>query len=427
MRAATVFMDGTRRRVAARQDGAPGDAAGDRPTATGRGRVPEAGARVQKDVADLVRRRDELLDEVSRRSRSDARTRLRRLRIAAPLIAQSALAAGGAWYLANRVGGRDHVPFFAPVAAVISLGSALGLRLRRAVELVLGVALGIGVGDALMRVVGTGTLQLVGIVALAMTVAVLIDGGQIIVLQAATSSVLVATLVPVGGGAGGADRFLDALLGGAVGIAVSLLLLPLNPVSVARRHVEPVIEEIAGGLTDVATALETGDADAAMSALTRARAAEPLVTAMRTAVGASGEIARIAPARWRSRDRISAYCHAATFLDYAARNTRVLARRAGVLLRAGEPVPAELPAGIRLLAEAAREVGRELAGEAEPTRSRRLLVEAAALVSATGRLGRSAEVVVAQARSVAFDLLMATGVEREDALALMARDTPRPT
>jgi hypothetical protein len=139
-------------------------------------------------------------------------------------------------------------------------------------------------------------------------------------------------------------------------------------------------------------------------------------------VGASGEIARIAPARWHSRDRVGAYNLATPFLDYAVRNNRVLARRAGVLLRAGERVPPAVPAGIRLLAEAARQVGRDLGAEPEPTRSRRLLLDASDLVGSAGRLSRSAEVLVAQARSVAFDLLMATGVERDDALTLMVAD-----
>ncbi len=388
------------------------------PGTDGRGRHP-------RDVGELVRRGETLLDEVARRSRTDARSRLRRLRVAAPLIAQSALAAGGAWYLASRLGGPDHVPFFAPIAAVISLGSALGLRLRRSVELVLGVALGIGVGDLLIHFLGVGTWQLVGIVALAMTAAVLVDGGQIIVLQAATSSVLVATLVPAGGELGGLDRFRDALLGGSVGLVVGLLLLPLNPISVARRHVSPVVAELAGVLTDVAEALTAADTDAAMAALTRARAAEPLVTAMTTAVGASDEIARIAPARWRSRDRLSTYSDAAPMLDYAVRNSRVLARRATVLLRSSEPFPDALAAGIRRLAAAVTELGAELDAEGEPARSRRLLLEAAALVAAvraSGGLSLSADVVVAQVRSVAFDLLLASGLRRDDALALLDLD-----
>jgi uncharacterized membrane protein YgaE (UPF0421/DUF939 family) len=79
----------------------------------------------------------------------------RRWRHAALPILQSALAAGLSWLVAVHV--VDHrVPFFAPIAAVICLGITLGQRLRRGIELVAGVSLGIGVGDLLIYAVGTG-------------------------------------------------------------------------------------------------------------------------------------------------------------------------------------------------------------------------------------------------------------------------------
>lgn len=403
--------------------GVPRDDSTEPPAAPGDGRA----GRAARDLADLVRRGEELLDEAGRRSRADALSRWARLRVAAPLVAQSAVAAGAAWWLAGLLADDDRVPFFAPIAAVISLGSALGLRLKRTAELVLGVALGIGIGDSLLHVIGHGTWQLVLVVALAMTAAVLVDGGQIIVLQAATSSVLVATLVPPEGAVGGLDRFADALLGGAVGMAVGLLLFPLNPVTVARRHLEPVVRELAGVLEDVAAALEAGDAEAASTALSRARATEPLVAALNDAVVACAEIARVAPARWASRSRTGAYADAAPLLDYAARNVRVLVRRAIVVLRGGTAVPAELPLGIRALGAAVREVGAAFGRDEEPRAARTLLLEAASLATQarTEGLPLSAEVVVAQARSVVLDLLVATGVTRADAGDLLAlADTP---
>ena len=63
------------------------------------------------------------------------------------------------------------------------------------VELTLGVAVGIGVGDVLIWGIGTGTWQLGSIVFLAMASAVLIGGGPLFVSQAGSSAVLVATLV----------------------------------------------------------------------------------------------------------------------------------------------------------------------------------------------------------------------------------------
>ncbi len=65
-------------------------------------------------------------------------------------------------------------PFFAPIAAVVSLNGAR--RMRRAVELVVGVSVGVGVGDLLISVIGSGPWQIGLVVALAMTTAVWLDG-----------------------------------------------------------------------------------------------------------------------------------------------------------------------------------------------------------------------------------------------------------
>jgi Fusaric acid resistance protein-like len=66
-------------------------------------------------------------------------------------------------------------PFFAPIAAVVSLNGAR--RLRRAVELVVGVSVGVGVGDLLIAAIGSGAWQISLVVALAMAAAVWLDGG----------------------------------------------------------------------------------------------------------------------------------------------------------------------------------------------------------------------------------------------------------
>lgn len=378
--------------------------------------------RVPREAAEIRRRGEELLDDVAARSRADLRVRLGRLRAAAPLIGQAALGAGIAWYLASRVSDAAEPPFFAPVAAVVSLGAALGQRLRRTVELVLGVALGVGVADLLIAQIGSGTAQLVLVVALAMSAAVLLDGGQLLVIQAANSSVLVATLVPAdGGGLGGVDRFRDALIGGVVGLVIGLFLLPLNPLAVARRATVPVTEAMARGLDGVAAALRAGDHDAGLASLRALRGADPLVRAMTTAVATSEEIARIAPVRWRARDRFSAYADAAPQLDLAVRNARVLARRATVLLRSAQPVPTGLADAVSALAAGARTVGAQLGEPTEPRAARRLLVDAYA--TARGAQGPDTPVLelvlIAQIRSTAYDLLRATGLNRVDTLALI--------
>src|SRR5204863_7585240 len=108
-------------------------------------------------------------------------------------VVQAARAAGPSWRVAVHV--VDHrAPFFAPVAAVVCLGITLGQRLRRVVELIVGVGLGVGVGHLLISAIGTGPWQIALVVALAMSAAVLLDGGAVITVQSAVSAILMVTL-----------------------------------------------------------------------------------------------------------------------------------------------------------------------------------------------------------------------------------------
>ena len=141
------------------------------------------------------------------------------MRASALPIVQCGVAAGLAWLVASDLFGHER-PFFAPIAAVISLGVSLANRLRRVVELVVGVSLGVLVGDLLISVIGSGRWQIMLVVALAMAAAVFADGATLLVDQAGASAVLVATLLPPGQ-AGGIDRCVDALIGGLVGVAVA--------------------------------------------------------------------------------------------------------------------------------------------------------------------------------------------------------------
>src|SRR5215469_5330071 len=89
------------------------------------------------------------LSELSLRTTTNLIDRLRRLRGGALLAAQAGVAAALAWLVAHDLIGHPR-PFFAPIAAVVVLNVSVGQRLRRAIELVVGVALGILVGDVLI-------------------------------------------------------------------------------------------------------------------------------------------------------------------------------------------------------------------------------------------------------------------------------------
>jgi uncharacterized membrane protein YgaE (UPF0421/DUF939 family) len=338
-------------------------------------------------------------------------------------IVQCAIAASLAWFAAVRLVGHDQ-PYFAPIAAVISLGVSFGQRLRRSVELVLGVALGILIADLLIRLMGRGTWQIGVVVVLAMGAAVLVGGGPLLVNQGAVSAVLVVALAT---GAGGPTRFVDAVIGGGIGLLVNAVLLPVNPVSVARRAANRALSALASQLEELATVLEARDVREAKAALARVRHTDRSTREFRDATTAGEEIARIAPLRWRARHHVAMYGQAVSHIEYASRNVRVLARRAVAALRAGEPIPEGLPSALRQLAAAARMMREELARGREPVRARQIALEATRQATATiGEGGFSTDVIVAQVRSITHDLLRASGLPWDEVVELMAEpERPR--
>src|SRR5690606_2929027 len=202
------------------------------------------------------------------------RERLGTFGLMAPAIAQSSVGAGVAWIVATQVLGHAR-PFFAPIAVLISVGIGLGQRLRRVAELVVGVSLGVGVGDLLVSFIGSGAWQIALVVALATTTAVLLDSGAVFVAQVSSSAVLVAAVLPHDD-MGNLDRMLDALVGGAVGLA-TVALLPASPLTLAARHASGVLDALSTALEQAADAIDKGDADLAAEALEEARETQTAV------------------------------------------------------------------------------------------------------------------------------------------------------
>jgi uncharacterized membrane protein YgaE (UPF0421/DUF939 family) len=365
------------------------------------------------------------LSDLSLRSTTNLIDRLRRLRGSALLAAQAGLAAAIAWLVAHDLI-RHPRPFFAPIAAVIVLNVSVGQRLRRAVELVVGVAVGILVGDVLIYLIGTGAWQIGLSVASAILAAVFLGGSATVIGQAASSAVLVATLAPPQGGVY-YSRFVDALIGGVVGVLVMALLLQVNPLTRIRRAAMPAVNCLSEGLRACATALQSGSQEEAQTVLGALRRSEAAMAAFRDALSDARETATLAPARWRARVPLAQYVDAEPHLDHALRNARVLARRTVAAVRDGEKPPAELVAALQGAAEAVAALGRELSVGAEPVRARQLVLAAVALAGEAYRhgLGFSSDVVVAQVRTIGTDVLLATGLPDQTAMRLVRRAVGR--
>jgi uncharacterized membrane protein YgaE (UPF0421/DUF939 family) len=139
-------------------------------------------------------------------------------------IAQTAIAAGLAWYLGRDVLGH-HNPFFAPIAAAVCLWATNLIRAQLAVEMMIGVALGIGVGTAVHVVLGSGPFAMGAAVLISLCTAVLIGRGSmpqrpIFVNQTTMSAILILAFPHTGFGP---ERLSDALIGGGETVFCSSL------------------------------------------------------------------------------------------------------------------------------------------------------------------------------------------------------------
>jgi hypothetical protein len=322
-------------------------------------------------------------------------------------ILQTAGAAVVAWYLATLLVAEEQ-PVFASIAAVIALGATYGQRPERAIELIGGVVLGIGVADLLVRAIGSGPMQLGLLVLLAMAAAVLLGGGPLLVTEAAVSATLLVLLEPTSTGLA-PSRLIEALVGGGVALAVSALAFPPNPVLLVGRSVQAIFGGLGRTLEDVAAALAEGDRVRSEAALQAAREIDQDVRALDEALVIGGETARFSPGRRSSRGELDRYARAARHIDFAVRNTRVLARHAARFVRGGRPAPAELLEAIHDLGQAVWALAAELDDPRGDNDVRvpasRAASRATEIFDANRELGLAE--IVAQVRSTAIDLVRA--------------------
>ncbi|WP_067852253.1 FUSC family protein [Nocardia shimofusensis] len=352
-----------------------------------------------------------------------------RLRLSALPIVQCALGAALAWFIAHNVIGHLN-PFFAPTAAVISIGLSFGAKIRRSAELVVGVAVGIGIGDLFISAVGTGVWQIALVVVVAMALAVFVDGGSIISIQAAGSAVLVATLMPPSSNAS-FDRMIDALVGGLVGVVV-VAAIPVHPVRRAREHAGNVLEVVRKALADGADGLLEQDPRKIGDALEAVRGTQSAIESLRSSLEGGKEISRISPLYWNSRPRLERLRAVADSVDNAVRNTRVMLRRSLTLVRDDEIIDPRVIEVIAALSEAVDVVRRSIMADpgeqpdqAEAARVLRSVARKARPELVEGA-GLSAHVVFAQVRSILVDLLQACGLQRISAIALLPPTVPNP-
>ncbi len=352
------------------------------------------------------------LDRLWMRGRTSVKVRLLRTRSKSWQIAQCAIAAGVAYFIAAEVLGHP-TPFFAPIAAVVSLGTSYGQRLRRVAEVTLGVAIGVLIADLLVLGIGSGWWQLMLIVALAMTAAFLLDGGQLFVTQAAVQSIVVSTLLPDPDQ--GLVRWTDALVGGAVAL-VAATVVPAAPLRRPREQAALVLDKVAKLLRAAADVMVDGEVEPALELLADARATDILIRELQLAADEGLAVVASSPFRVRHKPGVRRMAELVDPLDRALRSTRVMVRHTAVAAYHRRPIPSAYAGVARDLAAAVDEVSAELRENRMATAAQPALL---AVGHATGQVERtsvlSAEVVLAQLRGVIADLLLLTGMDSLEA------------
>ncbi len=362
-------------------------------------------------------RLDELFERARLRSRLSLRARLDRVQAKSWHIGQCAVAAGVAWFIATDV---LHHPqaLFAPIVAVICLGMTYGQRLRRVAEVTIGVAVGVAIADVFVSFVGSGAWQITVVVLVSMPIALLLDAGQLLVMQSAVQSIAV-TALAAGASVGQAfTRWLDAVIGGGVAL-VAAAVVPRAPLRQPRVRAAKVTETICRLLEDAAQSGYQADVQRTAEVLAAARATDELIRELQSA--ADEGLSVIASTPWRRSDARSVRSMASIVepLDRALRSTRVLVRRVSIAAEQGIAIPPAYKAVMNQLADAVDVIGRAWAQNRSAENARRGLVAVGEATRALERGGYHTTIVLGTLRALVVDLLELTGLGHEEAVILV--------
>lgn len=351
-----------------------------------------------------------LIDRGLARSRLSLSTRAQRLQDKSWHVLQCAVAAALAWWLANGLG--HPTPMFAPIVAIVCLGMTYGQRLRRVAEVTVGVAVGVAIAETFVRYAGSGPWQVGAVVVVSMSLALLLDAGQALVMQAAVQSVAVTALAQ---SSGAFIRWLDAVVGGLVAI-VAAFVVPRAPLREPRRQASRVVYRIAQLLRDAAASAQRLDVDRAAQVLTEARATDELIRELQAA--ADEGLAVITSTPFTRTDAPSVRSVAALIepLDRALRSTRVLVRRVSIAAYHGAQVPPEYVTVLHELAEGVELIGRMWAENRSAERAQPVLEQVARSTATLAHGEYHTTVLLGQLRSLIVDLLELAGLEHEEAV-----------
>lgn len=346
-------------------------------------------------------------------------------------IGRAAVAAALAYLLSHLLWGHEY-PFFSSIVAFIIIGFGTETKIRKVVEMSAGVMLGVLLGELARSTIGPGTWQITVVVFGAGLLARLLDSGNLFGFQVTIQSLLV-MIMPVTPGMTPGGRVVDALTGVTVAILIHLLTTG-DPRSVQRRAATDFFQELEDTMVNLALAARSGDVRVAQAALRSVRiSSQSFTDQWKVANEAANEMATYSPTAYRHAAGVERLQHLLIGSDRAMRNLRVIARREVEFLTA---VNGDAHSTLADALLAARDAITELRvavsqDDVDFTAARRSLRLFGSYLTPElllkndqgvrpGRAGHFEGVtLVIQLRSLAIDLLQATGLEAKDAKRLL--------
>lgn len=240
--------------------------------------------------------------------------------------AQMTVAGVGAYAIADQLLGHED-PLFAAIAALIALGFTKEPRMRKVIEVAVGCTLGILIGDLLLHQLGSnlGTAALVLFISIML--ARFLDSGPVLAMQMGLQALLVVLIPPPEAAAlGPFTRSLDAIVGGAVAMTITLLT-PKDPRREPISELKSVVDAMTASLRDVAEAVRSSDSRQAWHSLIRCRGLQPQIDDLRDAVRSAKELTAFSPAYRKHRHYVRRMADVADHVDLSVRSMRVVARR----------------------------------------------------------------------------------------------------
>jgi uncharacterized membrane protein YgaE (UPF0421/DUF939 family) len=319
-------------------------------------------------------------------------------------IFKTALAAGLAWWVAEWLAGSKD-PYFAPLAAILTLQVTVAETIAYSVQRVLGVVVGVCLAAFVFGDFNVDALSIGALVGLGMLGAQLVGLGPQATAQVAISGLLV---MAVGQRTPGyaTHRIIDTVIGVCVAVVINATIAPASHLEALAAALTSYCEKLAELLTELAASLREHTPERSSAALTKAREVNHDFADVRAALSLSEQGLKWHYSARRNRQVWNADRAVAEALEKISILARTMSR---TMVEDGKPAP-DLSAFSNLLDECARLCG--LLGRAVSSGDRELAQQVVAEATRLAAEGHLVETPAPQAPNWRHAGALLTDAER---------------